>query len=123
MQDCTAFAATLPTCPTGTTQGDPGAGTCVSRVAQVSGDNCVVRGFEASAAQCDAGGTGGTGGGTTGQGCMDECGEPRRDGEKWCTAGTTSLGMRTSQCTNGSVNYTSTISGIGCDAGGRYQCN
>ena len=121
MQDCTAFASDLPTCPTGTTQGDPGAGTCVSRVSEVSGDNCVVRGFEASADQCDAGG--GTSGGTTGQGCMDECGEQRRDGEKWCTAGTTNLGMRTSQCTNGSVGYASTISGIGCDAGGRYQCN
>ena len=121
MQDCTAFASGFPSCPAGTTQGDPGSGTCVSAVVAASGDNCAVRGFEASEASCDAGGTTPPSTGTAS--CQDECGESRAHGSKWCTAGTTNLGMRTSQCTNGSVGYASTISGLNCDSGGTYQCN
>ena len=120
MQDCQAFAAGMPSCPTGTTQGDPGAGTCVSRITTFSGDNCAVRGFESSAASCDAGSGSGTGSGTNS--CRDECGEERQHGMKWCTAGARGLSRRTSECKNGTVTYASTISGLGCDSGGVYQC-
>lgn len=120
MQDCNNFAANFPKCPAGATQGDPGTGTCVTSVVSFSGDNCAVKGFEATEASCGSSGNGGT---TTGRGCIDECGEQRLDGMKWCTAGTTNLGMRTSRCTNGTIGYESTISGVGCDAGARrYEC-
>lgn len=51
--------------------------------------------------------------------CIDECGEPRRDGAVWCRAGNPKGKMR---CSGTSVISEGCISGIGCCGAGTLQC-
>lgn len=73
----------------------------------------------ASASDC-ADGTGSIDDSST-RGCIDECGNIKPEGAKWCPAGSYGI-TPTFKCINGEVVDQGGISGLGCDRGGNRMC-
>lgn len=58
---------------------------------------------------------------SSGMSCTDECGETKSDGATWCRAGVNGIGHGR-RCSNGVIEELTGVSGLGCDAGGTFQC-